>query len=153
MFNQNIRALKISLFCATVLTLSGCKTALKHLDVAGTQEASVVSENTITVEELLSQARDQGPSSNSDKNLYLRFKPSHQHLNAAQTESLLKFANRHKAPLLLACAPSEHEDKYTAASIAIKRCNNISHILGMQSFKSEVILAPELLTDQVRVYL
>lgn len=154
MFKQKSATLKTTLLFTVVVNLSGCVTALKHLDIGASQSSSPTTDQAISIDQLLSQARSQKPSGNAE-HLYMRFEPQRFSLNPDQQDNLLNFAQKSgpkSQTVLLECALSQHNDPFIAASIAIKRCNAISTFLGNHAFHSDTALAPDLQPDQVRVH-
>ncbi|EAR62013.1 hypothetical protein [Neptuniibacter caesariensis] len=151
MFRSSKTTVRSTLILVAALNLSGCVTTLKYLDLGGT-ETEAPQDEPISVDTLLSQARGQTSSQESDSNLYLRFDSQNPTLTSLQEKSLLDFAKQKRNTLFLACAPSQHNDPFTAASIAIKRCTFISGFLSDRSYPNEIMLAPGLQPDQVRVY-
>ena len=145
-------ALKTALLLTAAVNLTGCVTSLKHLDLGRPQVDSLGTNKTMSVAEMLAQARGQEAASTTEDNLYIKFEPQKPHLNSEQEKTLLRFAELNSAMLVLECAPSQHADPFTAATIAIKRCNTISTFLSDHAFDSEMALAPDLQPDQVRIY-
>ena len=151
MFRSSKTTVRTTLILVAALNLSGCVTTLKYLDLGGA-ETEAPQDEPISVDTLLSQARGQTSSQKPDSNLYLRFDSQNQTLTSLQEKSLLDFAKQRRNTLFLACAPSQHNDPFTAASIAIKRCTFISSFLSDRSYPNEIMLAPGLQPNQVRVY-
>ncbi|MCV6624778.1 MAG: hypothetical protein OIF38_01700 [Cellvibrionaceae bacterium] len=138
------------IFLLGTLPLAGCMTQLKPSQLALT-EIAPDSQGPISIEQLLASARSETSNATST-DLYFSFEPDRHELKPTEQQRLLEFAKQQATPLYLACAPAAHQNRYTAAAIAIQRCQHISVFLSQQTFHNEVMLSPRLQADQVRVH-
>lgn len=143
--------LKKALLLCGLLSLEGCVSNLKPADVLESHEAQM-NNGAISVDELLAQARTQTPKHSPTPELYLYFEPNRQQLRPDEERQLLDFAQQNSQTIHLDCAPSQQADQFSAASVAIQRCRQISVFLSQKNFSNEIRLSPRLKADQVRVY-
>lgn len=145
-----LKAIKLSVIIFPLLGLGGCVSgAIKMMDL-GTPEASTPTNQVMSVDELLAQARN-GKSS-STESLYIQFDAGRRDMNAKEQQQLIDFASESKQVINLDCGLGKHEDRFTAAAIGIHRCQHISNFLATKTYGSEIQLAPALKKDQVRIY-
>lgn len=150
--NSSIRgSISKIIFCTSLLSLGGCVSGLKVNDM-NVPESAKISEQTMSIDEILANARKQNSEQKTQPDLYLFFEPGRDTLSSNDKHRLLNFAKQEPAHIYMACAPSRNEDRFAAAATAIQRCQKISIFLSRYHFSSDILLSPRLQMDQVRVY-
>ncbi|WP_420598208.1 hypothetical protein [Neptuniibacter sp.] len=140
-----------TIFGICLLSLGGCVSGLKLTDI-NVPESKKTSEQTMSIDEILANAREQESVQKTKTDLYLLFEPDRHTLNSNDEQQLLEFAKQEPTHIYMACALSRNQDRFAAAAAAINRCQNISTFLSLYHFNSDILLSPHLQTDQVRVY-
>ncbi len=147
------QATKQFLLVTCLLSLGGCVSGLKQMDLSMPESATAEPGMAkLSVEQLLSQARSQSTKATSVKDIYLQFNSSHRDLSGQQKNQVLDYALNSRAPIVISCAPSRSSDPINAAAKAILRCQQISQFLQQHAIHSDMRLAPKLSTDQVRLH-
>jgi hypothetical protein len=153
--------IKYSIILSSLGLLSGCATSLSnmHLSALGIDKPAESASNTdsaMSVEQLLSQARSGNASQNSDyqddqKKLTLSFSGKSSRLTSLQEDQLHRFANLGRTSISIACAPGGVSDPFSAASLAISRCKNVSDFFNKRARKASISMHPELQADRVQI--
>lgn len=155
MNKPTLQTLSKMLLLGSLLSLTGCVSNIRMTDpgIAQSQQEP----GSISVEQLLAQARSNTPSSDSstarvaEPELYLQFDQNRQLMTATEQTRLLHFARQTDRSLNLACAPGLHPEQFAAATIAIQRCQQIALFLRQKSVACDIQLSPQLQVNQVRV--
>jgi len=153
---MDIRRLKKAFIFLTLINLTGCSVALKQMDlgIPGLSDPDQSTAQNISVEQLLAQARGEPSrqeSTESSTELLLNFDNAKEQLSSQQKERLNRFANLHSNLMQVECALGGQADRFSAASVAISRCTNVSEFLAQRARTTEVSLRPDLAVDVVKV--
>jgi len=140
-----------TLLIGSLFSLGGCVSGLSTLTKAVMPAEEKQAEGSISVEELLANARSNKKSSTTEA-LYLKFDPQRKAMNKHEEQQILEYAQQDNTPLFLSCAPSDAKDRFSAAALGIQRCQKISIFLGQNKFSSEIELSPSLQVNQIRVH-
>lgn len=136
-----------------VCLLNGCVSInTQHFGLSNSDDLLDQTKNQMSVEELLSQARQNTSKSRANTDLLLNFIGNKTYLNSLTKQQIINFAQQQQAPLILACGPGSQTDQFKAAATAIKRCTQIHQFLTEQSYFSKTLLSPRLQPNQVRIY-
>lgn len=152
MKTPNLKTIRTLILISGMLPLTGCVTNLKPIDLSMSDQVDAQPPGKISIDQLLLNARQQSSSSSVNSDLYLQFEGDRHQLNPEEKQQILSFSRKYPETLYLACAPASGPDQFTAATIGVRRCQQISQFLRERSFSSEIMLSPQLLPDQVRLY-
>lgn len=153
---MNISRLKKTFLFLTLINLTGCSAALKQMDlgIPGLSKSDQSTAQNISVEQLLAQARGETSrmeSREDSSELLLNFDTATDQLSPQQQERLNRFANLHSNLMQVECALGSQANRFSAASVAISRCTNVSAFLTQRARATEINLRPDLAADVVKV--
>lgn len=153
---MNISSIKNVLVLITFLSLTGCSAVLKQMDlgIPGLTSQEQSPPENISVDQLLAQARGQTASTQKNENaseLLLSFDHLKEQLSSEQKERLNRFANLQTNLMQVECSPGGQPDRFSAASVAISRCTNVSQFLKLRARTAEISLRPDLAPDLVKI--
>jgi hypothetical protein len=153
---MNTYTLKKSFCLIALISLTGCSAALKQMDlgIPGLSSNEQPPAKNISVDQLLAQARGQKTThTNNDdpSELLLNFTPFKEQLSVEQKERLNRFANLQTNLMHVECALGGQADRFSAASVAINRCTEVSQFLQQRARVTEISLRPDLDPDLVKI--